>query len=197
MQEQLIKSVHNFMIVVVDLHLQVQTGVLSEMPVGVRVLGAEDRSDFVHPSHITRDAHLFSKLRTLGANSERLGRYYASGEDSNLSEVSRPTEIIHFEYGGARLCGRRVEFRRLNLYIRGQLNANQFATINPALPMNPSLSRNSRKSFVTPLCIRKIDWFAGVRRSSARLFNRVVWPTFTWWDPGFSSSEIGREASST
>jgi len=118
-QEQLIKSVHNFMVVVVDLHLQVQTGVLSEMPVGVRVLGAEDRSDFVHPSHITRDAHLFSKLGTLGAARECLGQYYTSGEDSNLSEVSRPTEIIHFEYGGARLCGRRVEFRRLNLYNRG------------------------------------------------------------------------------
>lgn len=73
MQEQSIESVHNFMIVVVDLHLQVQTGVFSEMSVGVRVLRAEYRSDFVNPSHITRDAHLFSKLRTLGAACERLG----------------------------------------------------------------------------------------------------------------------------
>ena len=71
-QEQSIESVHNFMIVVVDLHLQVQTGVFSEMSVCVRVLCAEDRSDFVHPSHITRDAHLFSKLRTLDAACERL-----------------------------------------------------------------------------------------------------------------------------
>ena len=111
MQEQLIKSVHDFMIVVVDLHFQVQTGVLGEMSMGVRVLRAEDGSNFVHPSHIACDAHLFSQLRTLGKNGERLGRCETSGESSNLSEISGPTEIIHFEHGGARLCGRRLEFR--------------------------------------------------------------------------------------
>ena len=98
------------MIVVVDLHFQVQTGVLGEVSVSIRVLRAEDRSDFVHPSHITRDAHLFSKLRTLGTNCERLGRDYASGENPNLSEISRSAEIIHFEHGGTGLGGRRLEF---------------------------------------------------------------------------------------
>ena len=63
--------------------------------------------------------------------------------------------------------------------------------------MNPSLSKNSRKSFVTPLCIRKVDRLAGVRKSSVRLLNMVVWPTFTCWEPGISSSAMGREASST
>jgi len=71
-QEQLIESVHNLMVVVVDLHFQVQTGVLGKVPVGVRVLRAEDRSDFVHPPHITRDAHLFGELRTLDTNREHL-----------------------------------------------------------------------------------------------------------------------------
>jgi hypothetical protein len=118
------------MIVVVDLHFQVQTGVLGEVSVGIRVLRTEDRSDFIHPSHITRDAHLLSKLRTLGVSRERFGRYYASGENPNLSEISRSTEIIYFEHGGARLGGRRLEFRRLNLYKLG--SATQFANINKA-----------------------------------------------------------------
>lgn len=71
-QERLIKSVHNLMVVVVDFHFQVHSGVLGEVPVGVRVLRAKDRSDFVHPPHITRNAHLFGELRTLDANRECL-----------------------------------------------------------------------------------------------------------------------------
>ena len=130
-QEQLIKSVHNLMIVVVNLHFQVQTGVLGEMSMGVRVFRAEDRSNFVHPSHVTRDAHLLSQLRTLGKNGECLGRCEASGESSNLSEISGPTEIIHFEHGGTRLRGRRLEFRRLNLYKKDQSRVTQCTNFGP------------------------------------------------------------------
>ena len=59
------------MIVVVDLHFQVQTSVLGEVSVGIRVLRAEDGSNLVYPSHITGDTHLFGKLRALGTNGER------------------------------------------------------------------------------------------------------------------------------
>jgi len=66
-QEQLIKGVHNFVIVIVDFHFQVQTDVLGKVPVGIRVLRPKDGSDLVHPPHITCNAHLFSELGTLGA----------------------------------------------------------------------------------------------------------------------------------
>jgi len=166
------------MIVVIDLHLQVQTGVLSEMSVGVRVLRAEDRSDFVYPSHITRDAHLFGKLRTLGAARERLGRDYGSGEDSNLSEVSRPTEIIHFEHGGARLGGRRLESRRLNLYNTGSAEYYSRLSIRPYLGIlrcpeilgkASSLHYVSGRStglrvFVDPACGYSVEWSGRLSR---------------------------------
>lgn len=107
-QKQLIKGVHDFMIVVVDLHFQVQTGVLGEMPMGVRVFGAEDRADFIHPPHITRNAHLFSQLGTLDTN----GEYFENWTEEvrpDLSEISRSTEIVHLEYGSAGLSSRRLK----------------------------------------------------------------------------------------
>ena len=64
-QEQLIKSVHNLVVVVIDLHFQIQTGVLGKVSVGVRVLCTEDRPNLIHPPHITGDAHLLGQLRTL------------------------------------------------------------------------------------------------------------------------------------
>ena len=73
-QEQLIKCAHNLVVVVINLHFQVQTGVLGKVSVGIRVLGAEDRPDFVHSPHITSNAHLFGKLRTL-----RIGDEHMSG----------------------------------------------------------------------------------------------------------------------
>ena len=71
MQEQLIKHIHNFVVVIVDLHFQVQTCVLGKVSVGVRVLRPEDWSDLVHPPHIARNAHLFSELRALNTVYER------------------------------------------------------------------------------------------------------------------------------
>jgi len=70
-QEQLIKNIHDFVVVVVDFHFQVQTSILGKVSVGVRVLCPEDRPDLVHPPHITRNAHLFSELRTLDTVCER------------------------------------------------------------------------------------------------------------------------------
>ena len=32
------------------------------------------------------------------------------GEDPDLGEISGSTEVIHFEHGGTRLGGRRLEF---------------------------------------------------------------------------------------
>ena len=39
----------------------------------------------------------------------------AMGENLNLSEISGAAEIIHFEHGGTRLGGGRLELCRLNL----------------------------------------------------------------------------------
>ena len=118
-QKQLIEGIHNFVIVVVDLHFQVQTGVLGEMPMGVRIFGAEDRANFVHPPHITRNAHLFSQLRTLDTNGEYFGNLTEEVRP-NLSEISRPTEIVHLEHSGAGLGSGRLKFRRLYFCDRGQ-----------------------------------------------------------------------------
>ena len=46
------------------------------------------------------------------------------GEHLNLSEVSGPTEVIHFEHGGTRLGCSRLEFWRLDFWGRCQPSAN-------------------------------------------------------------------------
>jgi len=130
-QEQLIKNVHNLVVMVIDLHFQVQTGVLGKVSVGVGVLRPEDGSNLVHPPHITRDAHLFSELRTLGAIRERLSNRECR-EDPNLSEISGPTEVVHFKHGSTGLGGRRLELRRLNFYGRCQQSVTQRASFAPA-----------------------------------------------------------------
>ena len=60
------------MIVVVDLHFQVQAGVLGKVSVGIGVFRAEDRSNLIYSSHVTGDAHLFGELWTLGTEGERI-----------------------------------------------------------------------------------------------------------------------------
>ena len=58
-------DIHNFMIVLLEGHLDIQSSVFSKMPVGIAVLGAEDRPDFVYSLEVGSDTHLLRKLGTL------------------------------------------------------------------------------------------------------------------------------------
>lgn len=53
------------MVVVVDLHFQIQANVLGKVSVGIRVLCTENRSNLIYSPHITCDTHLFRELGAL------------------------------------------------------------------------------------------------------------------------------------
>ena len=57
-QEHLVDHVHDFVVVVLDSHLEIETGELGQVPVGVGVLGPEGGADFVHLLHIGGSGHL-------------------------------------------------------------------------------------------------------------------------------------------
>ena len=121
--------------------------------------------------------------------------WWVLGKNPSLSEIGRPVEIIHFEHGGTRLGNRRLKFWRLNFW-------GGVSWVSLDIESLPDLwilccPKTLRKVLLYHCCIRKIDWLASVCRSSIRLLNQVVWPTFTWWEPGFSSSATGRETSLT
>jgi hypothetical protein len=84
MPEQLIEGIHNFVIVIIDLHFQVQTCVFGEVPVGIRVLCAKDGSNLIHPFHITGDAHLLGELRAL--------RVYCECFDNGRQKITLPEQ---------------------------------------------------------------------------------------------------------
>jgi hypothetical protein len=52
--------------VVLDLHLQIKTGELAEMSVGVRVFSPEHRANLKDSLEITAKRHLLVELRALG-----------------------------------------------------------------------------------------------------------------------------------
>jgi hypothetical protein len=62
-QEHLVDHVHDLMVVVLESHLEIETGELGQVPVGVGVLSPEDGANLVHPLHISGDGHLLGQLR--------------------------------------------------------------------------------------------------------------------------------------
>ena len=56
---------HNPMVVVLESHLEIETGELGQVPVGVGVLGPEYGADFVLPLHICDNGHLLGQLGRL------------------------------------------------------------------------------------------------------------------------------------
>lgn len=63
MLEHAVDHVHSLVVMQVNGHLQIQTGVLHHMTMGVGVLGSEDRSDFVDTLQ-GADGDLLGQLRT-------------------------------------------------------------------------------------------------------------------------------------
>ena len=84
------------MIVVLESHLEIETGELGQVPVSVGLLGPEDGANFVHLLHVSGDSHLLSQLRGLGQ--ERWA-----------------TEVVDLEDGRTGLSGSGLKFRRLDL----------------------------------------------------------------------------------
>ena len=95
-QEHLVYHIHNLMVVVFKSHLEIETGELGQVPVGVGIFSSKDGPDLVHPLHISSDSHLFSQLRRLG-------------------QESGAAEVVDFEHSGTRLSCSGLEFGRLNL----------------------------------------------------------------------------------
>jgi len=83
-------------IVVLESHLEIETGKLGQMPMGIRVLSPEDWANLVHLLHISGDGHLFGQLR-------------------GLCQERGTTEVVDLENGGTGLCGGGLEFGRLDL----------------------------------------------------------------------------------
>ena len=95
-QEHLVDHIHDLVVVVLESHLEVETGELGQVPVGVGVLGPEDGADFVHPLHIGGDGHLLGQLGRLG-------------------QEGRSAEVVDLEHGGTGLSSSGLKFRRLDL----------------------------------------------------------------------------------
>jgi hypothetical protein len=95
-QEHLIDDVHNLVVVVLESHLEIETGELGQVPVGVGVLGPEDGTNFVHPLHISGDGHLLSQLGRLG-------------------QEGWATEVVDLEDGGTGLGGSGLKLGGLDL----------------------------------------------------------------------------------
>ena len=95
-QEHLVDHIHDLVVVVLESHLEVETGELGQVPVGVGILSPEDGANFVDALHISGDGHLLSQLR-------------------GLCQERWPAEVVDFEDGGTRLGGSGLEFGRLDL----------------------------------------------------------------------------------
>lgn len=95
-QEHLVDNVHDLMIVVLESHLEVETGEFGQVPVGVGVLSPENGANLVHPFHISSDGHLLGQLRGLG-------------------QEGWTTEVVNLEHGGTGLSGSGLKLGRLDL----------------------------------------------------------------------------------
>ena len=95
-QEHLVDHVHDLVVVVLESHLEIETGELGQVPVGVGVLSPEDGADFVHPLHICGDGHLLCQLR-------------------RLRQEGGAAEVVDLEHGGTGLGGSGLKFWRLDL----------------------------------------------------------------------------------
>ena len=95
-QEHLVDDVHDLVIVVFESHLEIETGEFGQVPVGVGVLSPKDRSNLVHPLHISSDGHLLSQLR-------------------GLCQEGGTTEVVDLEYSGTGFGGSGLKLGGLNL----------------------------------------------------------------------------------
>ena len=95
-QKHLVDHVHDLVVVVLESHLEIKTGELGQVPVGVGVLSPEDGANLVHPLHVGGDGHLLGQLR-------------------RLRQEGWTAEVVNLEDGGARLCGSGLKFWRLDL----------------------------------------------------------------------------------
>ena len=95
-QEHLVDHVHDLVVVVLESHLEIETGELGQVPVGVGVLSPKHGADLVHSLHIGGDSHLFGQLR-------------------RLRQERRAAEVVDLEHGRTGLSGNRLESRRLDL----------------------------------------------------------------------------------
>ena len=95
-QEHLVDHVHDLVVVVLESHLEIETGELGQVPVGVGVLSPEYRANLVHPLHISGDGHLLGQLR-------------------GLRQEGWATEVVDLKHGGTGLCGSGLKFGGLDL----------------------------------------------------------------------------------
>ena len=95
-QEHPVDHIHDLVVVVLESHLEVETGELGQVPVGVGVVSPGDGADFVHPLHVGGDGHLLGQL----------GR---------LCQESGMAEVVNLEHGGTGLSSSGLKFRRLDL----------------------------------------------------------------------------------
>ena len=95
-QEHSVNHVHDLVVVVLESHLEVETGELGQVPVGVGVPSPEDRADIVHPLHISGDGHLFD-------------------QPGRLRQEGGTAEVVDLEHGRTGLSSGKLKFRRLDL----------------------------------------------------------------------------------
>lgn len=95
--EHLRHDVHQFVVVLVDDHLQIQTCELAHVPVGEGVLRPENRAHFEHPFEVGHHEHLFVELW-------------------GLSEAGLLVEVVQFEDVGPALAGPSDQFWRVDLH---------------------------------------------------------------------------------
>jgi len=94
--EHVFNDVQYFVVVLLDLHLHIEACEFSQVARSVRILSAEDRTDFKHTIQIGHNCHLFVQLR-------------------GLCEVSRAVEVSDSEYIRATLTLRGDQLRGVNL----------------------------------------------------------------------------------
>lgn len=63
--EEVVEEFHDFVIVLLDSHLQIETNELGHVSVCVRVLRTEDRANLVYTLKVSSNRHLLGKLRRL------------------------------------------------------------------------------------------------------------------------------------
>ena len=95
-QEHPVDHVHDLVVVVLESHLEVETGELGQAPVGVGVPSPEDWADIVHPLHTSGDGHLL-------------------GQPGRLRQEGGTEEVADLEHGRTGLSSSKLKFQRLDL----------------------------------------------------------------------------------
>lgn len=95
-QEQRVENVENLVVVLLNGHLEIETGELAQVSMRVGIFGTEDGSNLVHSLHVTSDTHLLRQLR-------------------GLRQEGFTLEVGHLEYAGSGFRSRTLQFRRMDL----------------------------------------------------------------------------------